>query len=83
MYINLSKVYQNLYKNGHYIIVIGNSNIRKVNIESWKVLKELALDIGYTAEMDFNYVIQNPYLRIPRKGKGGKINNDYILVLSK
>ena len=83
MYINLSKVYQNLHKNGHYIIVIGNSNIREVNIESWKVLKELALDIGYTAEMDFNYVIQNPYLRIPRKGKGGKINNDYILVLSK
>lgn len=83
MYKNLSQVYQNLSTNGHYIIVIGNSNIRKVNIESWKVLKELALDIGYAAEMDFNYVIQNPYLRIPRKGRGGKINNDYILVLSK
>lgn len=83
MYINLRLVYKNLSENGHYIIVIGNNNIRKVNIESWKVLKELALDIGYTAELDFNYIIQNPYIRIPRKGNGGKINNDYVLVLSK
>ena len=68
---------------GKYIIVIGNSNIRKVNIESWKVLNDLATNIGFVRINYFNYVIQNPYIRIPRKEKGGKINNDYVLVLER
>ena len=80
---NLMLVYKCLNYGGKYIIVIGNSNIRKVNIESWKVLNDLATNIGFVRINYFNYVIQNPYIRIPRKEKGGKINNDYVLVLER
>lgn len=80
---NLRSVYNQMNPGGKYVIVIGNSTIRKVNIESWKVLEELANKIGFKTVQYFNYIIQNPYIRIPRKGMGGKINKDYVVVLEK
>lgn len=72
-----------LKRNGYYCIVIGNSNIRKTEVESWKILQEIAEKNGYQKFVKFGYIIKNPYLRIPRGGKGGKISIDYVLVLQK
>ena len=83
MKLNLELVYKALKKDGVYVIVIGNSSIRNVNIDSWLVLKEIGLAMGYKYLTHFSYDIKNPYIRIPRKGKGGNINVDHILVLSK
>lgn len=80
---NLCSVYRQMHAGGKYIIVIGNSTIRKVNVESWKVIEEIANKMGFQTIQYFNYIIQNPYIRIPRKGKGGKISRDYVLVLEK
>lgn len=80
---NLNSVYGQMNAGGKYVIVIGNSTIRKVNVESWKVIKEIANDIRFKTIQYFNYIIQNPYIRIPRKGMGGKISKDYVLVLEK
>ena len=80
---NLSCVYSQMNICGKYVIVIGNSTIRKVNVESWRVIEEIANKIGFKTVQYFNYIIQNPYIRIPRKGMGGKINKDYVLVLEK
>lgn len=80
---NLNSVYRQMNEGGKYVIVIGNSTIRKVNVESWKVIEEIANDIGFKTIQYFNYIIQNPYIRIPRKGMGGKISKDYVLVLEK
>lgn len=80
---NLKLVYDKLKINARYMIVIGNSTIRGVEIESWKVLLDIAENIGFEKEVHFNYVIQNPYIRIPRGKKGGKINLDQVLVLKK
>ena len=65
------------------MIVIGNSNIRKQEIESWRVLEQLAKSIGMKTDSYFSYIIKNPYIRIPRSGKGGKIAKDYIIVMEK
>ncbi len=83
MEVNLGKVYQQMNANGKYIIVIGNSTIRKVNVESWRVIEEIADKIGFHSVQHFSYIIQNPYIRIPRNGIGGEINKDYVLVLEK
>ena len=83
MKLNMELVYKALKPNGVYTIVIGNSSIRKVNIESWKVLKEIGLSIGYKYLTHFSYKIQNPYIRIPREGQGGNINIDHIIILNK
>lgn len=83
MKTNLEIVYKHLEDNGYYVIVIGNSSIRKVKIESWKILKDIAIKIGYSFDSAFRYVIKNPYIRIPRNGRGGIVNYDYVLCLKK
>lgn len=83
MKLNMIQVKKHLKSQGHYCIVIGNSTIRKIEIESWKVLAEIAKSIGFEVDTYFNYVIQNPYINIPRKGRGGKISKDYIIVLKR
>lgn len=80
---NLHCIYRQMNAGGKYMIVIGNSTIRKVNVESWKVIEEIANKMGFTTIQHFSYIIQNPYIRIPRKGMGGKISRDYVLVLEK
>lgn len=80
---NLRCVYSQMNIGGKYVIVIGNSTIRKVNVESWRVIEEIANKMGFKTIQYFNYIIQNPYIRIPRKGMGGKISKDYVLVLEK
>lgn len=83
MKINMLEVKKVLNNRAYYCIVIGNSTIRKIEIESWRVLGEIAEKIGYRIDTYFSYIIQNPYINIPRKGKGGKISVDYIIVLQK
>lgn len=73
-YLNNGKVYS---------IVIGNSKIRNIEIESWKVISQIAANHGFKEELYFSYQIRNHYLRIDRKNKGGKINSDYVLILRK
>lgn len=80
---NMLQVKECLKSNGYYCIVIGNSTIRKIEIESWKVLRDIGEKIGYEVDTYFNYEIRNPYINIPRKGKGGKISKDYVIVLKR
>ena len=83
MKLNMELVMTALKPNGRYVIVIGNSSIRQIDIESWKVIKDIGLALGYKYESHFGYKIKNPYIRIPRGGQGGNINIDHIIVLSK
>lgn len=83
MEMNLHRVYDQMNIGGKYVIVIGNSMIRKVNVESWKVIEQIASVSGFKTIQYFDYIIQNPYIRIPRKGMGGKISKDHVLVLEK
>lgn len=80
---NLIQVKRVLRSGGHYVIVIGDSSIRNVEIESWRVLEDIALGLGFETQLTFRYVIKNPYIRIPRKKRGGKIKYDNVLVLKK
>jgi len=83
MKVNLQEVYRVLKPGSKYVIVIGDSFIRKVNIESWKVLNEISQKIGFKFVSHFGYLIKNPYIRIPRKNRGGKISIDHVLVIQK
>lgn len=83
MEINIQHISNQMAENGKYIIVIGNSTIRDVIVESWKIIEELANNLDFKTTYHFSYIIQNPYIRIPRNGRGGKVNKDYVLVLEK
>lgn len=80
---NLLNVREHLADDGVYVIVIGNSTIRNEIIESWKILNNIAKNNGYEFVEHISYNILNPYIRIPRAGRGGKISQDHILVLRK
>lgn len=47
---NLKNTYKYLKPGGHYMIVIGNSSIRKVEVESWKVIQQLSELVGFKTE---------------------------------
>ncbi|OIJ09417.1 modification methylase [Anaerobacillus arseniciselenatis] len=80
---NLIEVKNVLVDEGKYCIVIGDSTIRKVIVESWSIICDIAESVGFQLDTYFSYVIQNHYLRIPRGKQGGKINKDYVIVLKK
>ncbi|MGX7059708.1 DNA methyltransferase [Vagococcus humatus] len=80
---NMLNVNDHLINEGHYVIVIGNSVIRKNLIESWSILKDIAPYTGFSFVEHFSYNIKNPYIRIPRSGRGGEIKKDHIIVLKK
>lgn len=83
MKTNYNQVKKCLNKNGRYVIVIGDSNIRQVKVKSSEILTEIAINNGFILEDKFSYIIKNPYINIPRNGIGGKINIDNVIVLRK
>lgn len=80
---HLEQSYDVLRKNGVYVLVVGNSKIRGIDIDTSDILTKIAIDIGFELENKFGYLIQNHYLRIPRQGNGGHIKTDWIVVLRK
>ncbi len=80
---NLNEVKRLLKPEGHYVIVVGDSKIRGINIPTHEILIDIGKKNGYTLENVFSYIIQNRYLRIPRSGRGGLIKKDWVLDLVK
>lgn len=80
---NMTAVHQKLRKNGKYVVVVGDSNIRGQSIPTAKILTEIAEKNGYSFELSFKYVIRDRYLHLPRAGRGGIIKYDEVLVISK
>ncbi len=81
--LNLQEVYKSLKKDGVYVIVVADSNIRNVEVPTHEILCELGKKTGFVVENIFAYVIKNRYLRIPREGRGGFMHNDWIICLKK
>jgi DNA modification methylase len=68
---------------GKYVLVIADSQIRGVHVESAELLSNIAKRLGFKVETKFGYVIRNRYLRIPRSGQGGFMKVDWVVVLEK
>ena len=83
MAINMEAVRKVLKKNGRYVIVVGDSNIRNQHIPTAAILKEIASNFGYNFDLSFKYVIRDRYMHLPRAGRGGIIKYDELLILSK
>lgn len=83
MKVNLKNVNKYLKDNGYYMIVIGNSKIRNIKIDSSKIITDIALKNEFKLDVKYSYKIKNPYINIPRNGRGGKISYDNVIVLQK
>ena len=80
---NIINIRKYLKEDGSYVLVVGDCEIRKIVFPVYKYLIELAEKNHYTNSIVFSYLIRNPYLRIPRKKRGGLIKYDRIIVLNK
>lgn len=80
---NIINIRKYLKEDGSYVLVVGDCEIRKIVFPVYKYLIELAEKNKYKTSKVFSYLIRNPYLRIPRKKRGGLIKYDRIIVLNK
>lgn len=65
----------------HYVLVIGNSQTGKGVLPIHDSLIRLAADAGLSFQKAFAYRIRRHYMKFPRKGRGGIITMDWVIVL--
>jgi len=80
---NFSEVRKLLVDGAHYVVVIGESKIRNIDVPTPEILIDIAKQNQFRLENLFSYIIKNRYLRIPRSGRGGLIKKDWIVDLVK
>jgi hypothetical protein len=83
IYTNLTLVWKSLSHRGEYHIVVGDGNIRGVEVRTHSILAELAKNVGYEWFGYYRYPIRDHRTSIPRNGMGGKIKYEYVLMLRK
>lgn len=74
---------QVLKPGARYVLVIGNSQTQKGILPIHDALIRFAADAGLAFEKAFAYRIRRHYMKFPRKGRGGIILMDWVVVLKK
>ena len=72
-----------LKPDAHYVLVIGNSQVKSGVIPVHDCLLRLARNAGLHLEKAFAYRIRRHYMKFPRKGRGGIILMDWVISLRK
>lgn len=80
---NFEEVKRVLRRHKRYVVVIGDSVIRKIHVPTHKILQLIGEDVGFTVEESFGYIIRSRHMKIPRQGIGGLIEADWITVFRK
>lgn len=68
-----------LSSNTHYVFVVGNSSVSNIFFNTVDFLTEIAEHNGFEITNKWGYKIKNRYMRFDRKGRGGIIENDWVL----
>lgn len=68
-----------LKRNKHYIMVIGDSTVSDVFINTADFITKIANRNGFCLINRWAYKIKNRYMRFDRKGRGGIIKLDWVL----
>ncbi len=72
-----------LKRNSNYVMVVGNSSVSGVAIDSANILSEIARKYNFELKYKWGYIIKNRYMRFDRKGRGGIICIDWVLEFNK
>jgi DNA modification methylase len=83
IFSNLRCAYDSLADNGEYHLIIGNSLIRGIYIETHEIIAQLAQKLGFKWDNYFKYPIKDHRTSIPRNGNGGKIAFEHVIKLVK
>lgn len=66
-----------------YIMVVGDSTVSNIFFNTSNYLVDIAKRNGFALINRWGYQIKNRYMRFDRKGRGGIINIDWVLVFEK
>ena len=72
-----------LKKDTPYVMVVGNSSVSDVFIDTAEILMKIAERNGFKATNKWGYKIKNRFMRFDRKGRGGIIKIDWVLELKR
>jgi SAM-dependent methyltransferase len=80
---HFASAYRVLKPDARYALVIGNSQTKKGVLPIHDSLIRLAADAGFAFEKAFAYRIRRHYMKFPRKGRGGIILMDWVVILKR
>jgi hypothetical protein len=80
---NLQAVFACLSEQGQYHIIIGNSVVRGIPVETHKHLAMIAEMVGFRWSAYFKYAVKDHRTSLQRKDRGGKISVEHVLTLAK
>lgn len=83
MYKNLLCVYDVLKDEGEYHVIIGDNNIKGIDIPTHDIIRQLAINIGYECFGYYKYEIKDHRTSIPRNKKKSKIEYEHVIMLRK
>ncbi len=72
-----------LTSGAYYVFVVGDSDVSNIHFNTATYLSEQAERYGLTLTNRWGYIIKNRFMRFDRKGRGGKIDLDWVLVFRK
>ncbi|MGM9790799.1 MAG: DNA methyltransferase [Candidatus Cryptobacteroides sp.] len=67
----------------HYVFVVGDSDVSDIHFNTASYLAEQAARFGFVLTNRWGYIIKNRFMRFDRKGRGGKIDIDWVLDFQK
>ena len=80
---NIASVFSALRRGGKYFIIVGDSRIRRLEVPTHRILAEIAKRLGLSWDHYFYYRIKDHRTSIPRGDRGGKIEYEYVIGLTK
>lgn len=79
MELHFKEIYKCMNENSHYIMIVGDSNVSNVLFKTSDFLIEIAERNGFKLVNKWGYKIKNHFMGFDRKGKGGKIEIDWVI----
>jgi SAM-dependent methyltransferase len=83
MELALSEMYRVLKKDRYAVIVVGNNKVLGKYVETYKLLIDLAVSVGFELEAVFRDEIRGRGMITKRHNSGGLIKEEFILLLRK
>lgn len=80
---SLREIHRLLRKNSFAILVIGDNRVLKRNMETFRLLTDAAVSIGFEELVILKDNIRSYSMPTKRNGTGGIIKNEYVIVLRK
>ena len=80
---HFSEMAKCLNRDVHYVMVVGDSNVSGVDVETANFLTKIAEKNGFILDNKWGYKIKNRFMRFDRKGRGGIIEIDWVLDFKK